>query len=61
MYPSFAGINFENFFSRSFLLHLTFYKTMPITYFEGIKRPCHPSGRELVIFKREGKMGVGFG
>jgi hypothetical protein len=32
----------------------------PITYSEGIKRPCHPSGRELLTFMREGKMGEGF-
>jgi hypothetical protein len=49
--------NFENSFSRSLLLHLPFYEPMPITYAEGIKRPCHLSVRELVTFMREGKIG----
>jgi hypothetical protein len=52
--------NFEKSFSRSLLLHLPVNETMPITYFEGIKRPCHPSGPELLTFMREKEMGVGF-
>ncbi len=57
MYPSFAEQYFENSFSRSFLLHLPFNKPMPITYTEGIKRPCNPSGTELLTFMREREMG----
>jgi hypothetical protein len=26
---------------------------MPITYSEGIKRPCNPSGTQLLTFMRE--------
>jgi hypothetical protein len=29
---------------------------MPITYSEGIKRPCNSSGRELLTFMREREM-----
>ena len=48
--------NFENSFSHSLPLHLPLNELMPITYFEGVKRPCHPSGRELVTFMREREM-----
>jgi hypothetical protein len=34
--------NFENSFSVSLLLHLPFNKPKPITYSNGIKRPCPP-------------------
>jgi len=51
-----ADNNFEKSFFRSLLLHLP----MPITYFEGIKLPCHPSGTELLTFMRQREMGVGF-
>jgi hypothetical protein len=30
---------------------------MPITYFEGIKPPCNPSGTQLLTFMREREMG----
>jgi hypothetical protein len=30
---------------------------MPITYFEGIKCPCNPSGTLLLGFTREREMG----
>jgi hypothetical protein len=29
---------------------------MPITYFEGIKRPCNPSGTQPLTFMREREM-----
>ncbi len=50
------AIIFEKSFSRSLLLHLPFNKLMPITYFEGIKRPCNPSGIQPLNFMREREM-----
>jgi hypothetical protein len=49
-------IIFEKSFSRSLLLHLPFNELMPITYFEGIKCPCNPSGTQPLTFMREREM-----
>jgi hypothetical protein len=49
--------NFEKSSSRSLLLHPPFNEPMPITYSEGIKRPCNPSGTELLTFMRKREMG----
>jgi hypothetical protein len=39
------------------MLHLPINELMPITYFEGIKRPCNPSGTQPLTFMREKEMG----
>ncbi len=49
--------NFDKSLFCSFLLHLPFNKHLPITYSEGIKRPCNPSRTELLTFMREREMG----
>ncbi len=46
-------IIFEKPFFRFLLLHLSINEIMPITYFEGIKRPCNPSGTQSLTFMRE--------
>ncbi len=47
----------RNPFPALLLLYLPFNKPMPITYFEGIKRPCNSTGTQFLGFTRDREMG----
>jgi hypothetical protein len=45
----------RNPFPALLLLHFLFNKPMPITYFEGIKRPCNFTGTRSLVLQKKGK------
>jgi hypothetical protein len=47
----------RNPFPDLLLFHLPFNKPMPITYFEGIKRPCNSTETQSLGFTMEREMG----